>query len=416
MIKSFLDNDLYAFTQMFAVLSNKELSNLKVRFNFFNRNDTKFPDGFDLELKKRVQDMSNLKMTKDEKSFFISKCGSYLPNWFFDLLEGFRFDPNEVFIYMEDGNLKVKYEGFAWRLVLWETPLLAMISELYFEMTNKQYDFNSSSNRNTRLDKNKHKAQMMVMNNLKVSEFGTRRRYSYDNQKEVLGDLISYGKKSIVGTSNVHLAHIFNINPHGTQGHLWFMIHSALYGYKQANKVGLDNWVKTYQGNLGISLSDTYTSDVFFKSFDMLYSKLFDGVRNDSGDPFQYADKVVKHYNSLNIDYSNKTIIYSNGLNLDLSVKIQEYCNKLQIKSSYGIGTFLTNDIGFKPLNIVIKIVQVFVDGEWHDVVKLSDDYGKQTGKEVELDLCKRTLNIPDITYNHQPAGNEDDKPKINIV
>lgn len=415
-VKSFIDNDLYKFTMMFAVLCNKALANLKVRYNFFNRNDVKFPDGFDLELKKRVQDMSNLKLTKDEKSFFISKCGHYLPNWFFDVLEGYRYDPNEVFIYMEDGNLKLKIEGYWWRTILWEVPLMAIISELYFEMTQKTYDFNSNNNRQIRLQNNQRKAALMVMNGLKVSDFGTRRRYSFDNQKEVLGDLLSYGRGSITGTSNVHLAHIFNINPHGTQAHEWYMVHSALYGYKMANKVGLDNWVNAYGGELGTSLTDTFTSEIFFKTFNTLYAKLFDGVRHDSGDPFEYANKVVAHYKSLNIDFSNKMIVFSDGLDVELSSKILEHCRKLGIRAAFGIGTNLSNDLGFKPLNMVIKVTQVSIDGEWIDVVKLSDNLGKHTGNLDEIIICKKVLHIKEIVYDRQPSGNESDKPKINTI
>mgnify|MGYP000889830664 CR=1 FL=1 len=317
---------------------------------------------------------------------------------------------------MENGNLKIKIEGYWWRTILWEVPLMALISELYFEMTNKEYDFNNSINRNTRLDRNKLKANLMLMNNLKVSDFGTRRRYSYDNHKEVLKDLLDYGRGSIVGTSNVHLAHLFNINPHGTQAHEWYMVHSALYGYKMANKKGLDNWVNSYNGQLGTSLTDTFTSDVFFKTFDTLYAKLFDGVRHDSGDPFVYADKVVAHYKSLNIDYSNKTIVFSDGLDVNLATKIHDHCNKLGIKSSFGIGTNLTNDLGFKPLNIVIKITQVYFQDEWINVVKLSDNLGKHTGNVDEIDLCKKVLNIKEVVYDRQPSGNESDKPHMNTI
>ena len=153
MVRSILDTDLYKFTMMYAVLSTRELSNLKVRYQFFNRNDVKFPDGFDLELKKRVQDMSKLYLKPDEKKFFKEKCGHYMNSWFFDFLEGYRYDPNEVFIFMEDGNLKIKIEGFWYRTILWEVPLMAIISELYFEMKSK-YIFDNSRNRNERFEKN----------------------------------------------------------------------------------------------------------------------------------------------------------------------------------------------------------------------------------------------------------------------
>jgi len=393
-IKSFLDTDLYKFTQMYAVLTNKPLANLKVRYNFFNRNDTKFPEGFDLELKRRVQDMSNLKMTKDEKEFFIRKCGHYLPNWFFDILEGYKFDPNEVFIYMENSNLKIKIEGYWWRTILWEVPLMALISELYFEMTNKEYDFSNSTNRNTRLDKNKSKANLMLLNNLKVSDFGTRRRYSYDNHKEVLKDLLDYGRGSIVGTSNVHLAHLFNININGTCAHELFMVHAAIYGYNMANKMTMDTWINTYNtSQLGTILPDTFTTDIFLKSFDNHYASIFGSIRQDSGCPFEFTDKLVNHYKSLGIDPLSKTIIFSDSLDIEKAIKINDYC-KGKIKCSFGIGTSITNDLDVKPLNMVIKISEVYFDNRWIPAVKLSDNKSKNTGESDEVELCKRVLKI----------------------
>lgn len=420
MISSILDNDLYKFTQAFAVISNRDLCDLKVRYQFFNRNGVKFPDGFDIELKKRVQEMSTLQMTKDEKAFFERKCGDYLPHWFFDYLEGYRYDPNEVFIFMENGNLKVKIEGYWFHTILWEVPLMAIISELYFEMTNKAYDFNNSGNRQTRLDNNIKKANLMKMNNLKVSDFGTRRRYSYENHKEVVGDLVSYAKGNLVGTSNVHFAHLYNINAHGTNAHEWYMIFAALYGYKLANKMATDAWSAVYGGKLGTVLTDTFTTDEFLKTFDTKQAKLYDGVRQDSGSPFEYADKVVAHYKSLGIDPSTKTIIFSDGLDVKIADSINVYCNKLGIRCSFGIGTNLTNDIfqdgSVKPLNIVIKATHVFYKNEWHNTVKLSDNLGKHTGNLEEIQLCKKILNIKDITFDNQPAGNKDDRPSVNVV
>lgn len=416
MVKSFIDNDLYKFTMMYAVLSNKDLCNLKVRYQFFNRNDVRFPEGFDLELKRRVQNMSNLKLTKDEKEFFMSKCQSYLPNWFFDFIEGYSYDPNEVFIFMENGNLKVKIEGYWWRTILWEVPLMAIISELYFEMTQKDYDFNNVSNRQARLENNIHKANLMVMNNLKVSEFGTRRRFSYENQKEVLGDLLNYGRKSIVGTSNVHLGFIYNINIHGSIAHEFFMVIAGLYGYITANRIVMDLWDNTFNSNGGTILTDTFTTDVFLKSYSLKYSKIFDCCRCDSGNPYEYIKKITNHYKQLGVNTNHKNIIFSDGINIDNAVDISNACIKENINCSFGIGTYLSNDLNFKALNIVIKVTQVLINDEWKNLVKISDNLGKCTGSKNEIELCKKILNISDIIYDKQQSGNEDDKPKLNEV
>lgn len=399
MIKSILDNDLYKFTMMYAVLNNKELSNLKVRYQFFNRDDVSFPEGFDVELQKRVQCMSNLKLTTNEKSFFKEKCGGYLPKWFFDFIDGYKYDPNEVFIFMENGKLKIKIEGYWYHTILWEVPLMSLISEIYFEMTQKDYVSRFDNHRDSRRKINLSKSRLMELNGLKISDFGTRRRFSYSNHYEVVKDFMDYAKKSLVGTSNVHLAHKFGLNPHGTMAHEFIMVHSALYGYQMANKLSMDTWNNTYRGSLGTVLPDTFTTDIFFKSFDSMLSREFDSIRHDSGCPFEFTDKVIKHYKSHGIDPMSKTIIFSDGLDIELSIKLREYCTHTGIKCAFGIGTFLTNDVyneeeKINPLNMVIKITDVFINNNWVPTIKLSDNPGKHTGDKEEIELSKKILKI----------------------
>jgi nicotinate phosphoribosyltransferase len=144
---------------------------------------------------------------------------------------------------------------------------------------------------------------------------------------------------------------------------------------------------------LGIALSDTYTTENFFKTFDKKYAKLFDGVRHDSGDPCEFAEKVISHYLKLGIDPSSKTIVFSDGLDMATAKKIKSCCAD-RIKCSFGIGTNLTNDVGVKPLNMVIKLTSVKIDGEWIDTVKLSDNPGKHTGTKGEVKICKKVLGI----------------------
>ena len=152
----------------------------------------------------------------------------------------------------------------------------------------------------------------------------------------------------------MRLAMDYNVIPIGTHAHEWFMFHAAYFGYKMANRVGLDNWVNVYRGDLGIALSDTFTTDVFIHSFDKKFAKLFDGVRHDSGDPLVFADKMIAHYRRYNIDPLSKTIIFSDTLTPDLVRTIAQYCRG-KIGMSFGIGTNFTNDVGLEPLNMVIK-------------------------------------------------------------
>lgn len=390
-IKSILDTDLYKLTMQFAIM--KVFPNAEVEYTFTNRNKTPFPDGFDYELRKEIDAMRGLGLSKDEKDFLIEKCGSYLDRPYLDFLKGYKFDPSEVGVVLQDGDLKIKVRGYWYRTVLWEVPLMALISELYFVMTKQ--------NPIERIDREKNnisKGKKFHLNNMVLSEFGTRRRFSYQIQDEVVCDLKNcYDSKNFLkGTSNVHLAMKHGLNPHGTHAHEWFMFMAANYGPKMANYMGLKHWSDVYQGNLGIALTDTFTTDVFFKSFDMKYAKLFDGVRHDSADPFLFADKTVAHYNKLGINPNFKTIVFSDSLTTDLCVDINKHCNILGIKNSFGVGTHLTNDVGVKPLNMVIKLTGAKILGDWVSTVKLSDNVGKHTGDAKMISLYKDMLNIKD--------------------
>jgi nicotinate phosphoribosyltransferase len=201
-------------------------------------------------------------------------------------------------------------------------------------------------------------------------------------------DLLSVcdtGNSFMVGTSNVHIAMATGIQPIGTHAHDWISGIAALKGYSYANKNMMDDWVKVYQGELGIALTDTFGLDAFLKDFNTFYAKLFDGVRHDSGDPFQFAKKITDHYKHLSIDPISKTIVFSDSLNADLAIELKKYCKDIGIKCSFGIGTHFTNDVGIKALNIVIKMVAI----NGRHVIKLSDVADKQTGDLETIALVK---------------------------
>lgn len=389
-IRSVIDTDLYKLTMQQAVC--KLFPKVKVKFKFNNRGKTNFPEGFASELRKEIAKMANLRLTAEEKAFLKTKV-KFLDEVYVDFLSGYQFDPSEVGVVQTGGHLDIEIEGYWYRTILWEVPLMALVSELYFKMTGEPIH-----DRLTREKNNLEKGKFFYGHNMKLAEFGTRRRYSYDNQFEVCKDLANcFGKeKFFVGTSNVHIAMRLGLTPIGTHAHEWFMFMAAKYGFKMANTKGLEHWVDVYQGDLGIALSDTFTTDVFFKSFDKKYAKLFDGVRHDSGDPFKFVDKTVAHYKKLGIAPSDKTIVFSDGLDKELSEKIAKYCLEKGegIKCSFGIGTNMTNDVGVKPLNIVIKMISAFIVDEWVDTVKLSDNEGKHTGNADMVELAQRLLGL----------------------
>ncbi len=386
MIQSLLDNDLYKFTMQNAVI--KLFPRAKVRYQFINRGRTPFPDGFAEILRKEIAKLGNLSLSKEEKEYLNKKC-YYLDPTYLDFLMGYKFDPSEVGVIQKGEDLQILIEGYWYRTILWEVTIMAMISELYFKMTQQPIYEESKI-----IDLAKEKANRFNLLGVSVADFGTRRRYSFENHDRIVNTFKTYGRPSFVGTSNVYFAMKYDIIPVGTHAHEWFMFHGAAYGYKMANKLSLDNWINVYRGDLGIALSDTYTSDVFFKTFDTKFAKLFDGVRQDSGDPIEFAAKTIKHYKSLRIDPVSKTIIFSDGLNANSVEEIAKFCRN-KIKISFGIGTNFTNDVGVNPLNIVIKIIEAKPEGQdWVPTIKLSDNQGKHTGEENSIKLCKDILNI----------------------
>ena len=383
-INYFTDNDLYKFTTMNAV--QKLYPGAMVRYTFINRGRTLFPDGFADKLREEVNSFAGLALTKEEERFLVTRCYFFDPV-FIDLLKGFRFDPAEVSIKQKDGNLDVEIEGLWYRTVLWEVPLLALISELFFLIKGEkpgEVEVRASE-----------KARKLNDIKAEYSDFGTRRRFSFDVHDSVIKTLKNNSTFFFKGTSNVYLAMKHNLTPIGTHPHEWFMFHASRYGYRSANARALDAWVDVYKGNLGIALSDTYTSDNFFSSFSTLHAKLFDGIRQDSGDPLAFTDKAVEFYRDNRIDPATKTIVYSDALDPDKIKGIKKYVSR-RIHDVYGIGTNLTNDVGVRPLNIVIKLTgsgQGIYD-DYHPVVKLSDDPGKYTGDPEEIKLCKAILNL----------------------
>jgi len=397
-IRSILDNDLYKFTMQNAVC--KLFPRANVKFEFINRGKTVFPKGFDRKLRREIEKMADLRLTIEQKEFFRSKCGRFIDDVYLDFLSAYQFDPSEVGVVLEeDGDLRVVIEGPWYRTILWEVPLMALISELYFLETKP-----AILDRNDRQKNNQEKALFFHNHNMKVTDFGTRRRYSFDNQLEVCKDMKSmFGSEQFfVGTSNVQIAMDLNLTPIGTHAHEWFMFMAARYGYKMANHMALEHWSDVYQGDLGTALTDTYTTDVFLTSFNKKFAKLYDGPRHDSGEPTAWTDKFVNHYKKMGILPSTKTAVYSNNLNKEEAWRIQEHCNTKGegIKAAFGIGTNFSNDIGAKPLNIVIKMTSAQAipgSDEWVSTVKLSDDAGKNTGKSKVVQLCKDTLNIKEV-------------------
>lgn len=384
-IKSILDTDLYKFTTSYAYM--KLFPNAMGTFQFVDRDNTKYTDEFVREFKMELCNMSRLALTLEE-SMFMSKC-RFIPKMYWEWLSSFRFDPNVVSVCTDVlGHLHIEVTDHLYKATLYEVPILALVSELRNKMLGYTADINEV------IDRLIPKIKLSNEYKIKFSEFGTRRRFNFNVQKQVV-DYIAHNSQYCTGTSNCYLAMLYGMKPMGTHPHEWFMFHGAQFGYKHANYLALENWVKVYDGDLGIALTDTYTSSTFFNNFSRKHAKLFDGIRQDSGDEYQFVMKAIGRYKGLGIDPSTKTIVFSNALDFEKAKDINEYCRG-RINASFGIGTNLTNDTGNPPANIVMKLslCQMSEGKPIYNCVKLSDDLGKHHGDSKEVNLCMQECGL----------------------
>jgi len=229
------------------------------------------------------------------------------------------------------------------------------------------------------------------------SEFGLRRRLSAEAQELAvqkfahLNDTLHSSSK-FVGTSNVYLAKKYGLTPVGTMAHEWIMCtgqgnhrHNPAY----SNWYALDAWIKEYGVLNGIALTDTITTDCFLRDFQLTYATLFSGVRHDSGDPYEWGEKMIAHYKSLGIDPKTKTLLFSDSLDFERADKLyRHFCKETNV--AFGIGTYLSNDTDVPALNIVMKTT--ICNGM--DVAKISDTPGKGMCKNPDyVDYLNRCID-----------------------
>lgn len=385
-IHTILDTDLYKFTTSYAYI--KLFPYAMGTFSFKDRDETVYTEAFLSKLKAEVANLANVALTDKEMEYMTRNC-RFLPRVYWEWLSSFRFQPEKIDIYLDkEHHLNIEITDYLYKSTLYEVPLLAIVSEI------KNQTQGNVANPEEIICKLSEKVVLSNEHQLSFSEFGTRRRFSFDVQDRV----ISYLKKSAhycTGTSNCYFAMKHEMKMMGTHPHEWFMFHGAQFGYKHANYMALENWVNVYDGDLGIALSDTYTSDIFLTNLSRKQAKLFDGVRCDSGNELEFIDKLTARYKELGIDSTTKTIVFSNALDFGKALEIQEYCRG-KIRCAFGIGTNLTNDTGFKPSNIVMKLTQckMNINQEWRECVKLSDDIGKHIGSPEEVRACLYDLRL----------------------
>ena len=385
-IKSILDTDLYKFTTSYAYI--KLFPYAVGTFSFKDRDETEYSDEFLKALKEEFNDFKNVGLSAEELEYMSQNC-RFMPRVYWEWLSSFRFNPEKIEVWLDDNrHLHIEVTDYLYKVTLYEVPILAIVSEI------KNKFLNQTIEKSKIIERLKGKVDLSNKNVLPFSEFGTRRRFSFEVHEMVV-DYLKSNSKYCTGTSNCYLAMKYNMRPMGTHPHEWFMFHGAQFGYKHANYMALENWVNVYDGDLGTALSDTYTSESFLTNFSRKQAKLFDGVRCDSGNEIEFVDKLIDRYKELGIDPATKTIIFSNALDFEKALSLYKYCEG-RIRCSFGIGTNLTNDTGYQPSNIVMKLSKCKMNNnqEWRECIKLSDDMGKHMGSITEVQACMHELRI----------------------
>lgn len=392
-IKHFTDDDLYKFTMCCAVIDNYPRT--KVKYHFKDRDNTIYPKGFASLVEQQVAMLEDLRITDEEIDFMKRRC-NYIPNWFYTYLRGFRYDRRWVKVSQdEEDHLNIEIEGLWADTILLEVKILAIVSELYYIVTEENKKFNYEEFRKRTFEK----GERLFNAGCVVSEFGTRRRASFEAQDIAVATLKEASDKCngtgyLIGTSNVYLAMKYDLTPTGTMAHELVCAIAGMYGPLMANHIAMNTWAKTYRGALGTFLYDTYGWKIFSLNFSEDFANEFKGLRVDSGDNREQLNLIIDKYKSLGIDPRVKQIIFSNALNVDKAIELHKEAQG-KCLPSFGIGTHFTNEFpGVKARNIVIKLTDVKITERWgfySETCKLSEDHGKYTGNP---EVVRRFLEI----------------------
>jgi nicotinate phosphoribosyltransferase len=367
-IDSLLDTDLYKFTMMQVVLHHFPAAQVEYRFKCRNA-------GVDLrpyvdDIRAGIVDLCRLRFRPRELDYL--RSWRFFKSDYVDLLKLFQLDQRFIHVAPADapGEIEIVIAGPWLHTILFEVPVLAIVSEVYSRRVHPEPDFAEGRRRLA--------AKIADINavedpDFRIADYGTRRRFSYEWQDEVVRTLRDGIGHKFVGTSNVKLALDHNLTPLGTMAHEYLQACQAVGPRLRDSQVyAFNTWAREYRGDLGIALSDVYSMDAFLRDFDLFFCKLFDGVRHDSGDPFEWGEKLIAHYQKMRIDPPSKTMVFSDALNVPLAIRLfRHFRGRSQI--AFGIGTNLTNDLGYTPLQIVIKMTRC--NGQ--PVAKISDEPGK---------------------------------------
>ncbi|KHT37170.1 nicotinate phosphoribosyltransferase [Pectobacterium carotovorum] len=389
-LHSLLDTDAYKLHMQQAVYHH--YYDVDVAAEFRCRGDELLGIYAD-EIAHQVDLMRFLSLSDDEFTYLSSL--PFFKQDYLHWLRDFRFNPQQVSIKNHAGKLDIRITG-PWReVILWEVPLLAVISEVVHrdrspDVTTEQALAQLSAS----LESFRQNSADVDLSQFKLMDFGTRRRFSRDVQQTIVTTLQA-DFPYLIGTSNYDLARRLDITPVGTQAHEWFQAHQQISPtLANSQRAALQMWLREYPTHLGIALTDCITMDAFLRDFDLSFAEAYQGLRHDSGDPVDWGEKAIAHYQRLNIDPMSKTLVFSDNLNLDKALTLYRHFGQ-RVNLVFGMGTRLTCDIpSVKPLNIVIKLVEC--NGK--PVAKLSDSPGKTICQDQNF-VCelRKAFDLPRV-------------------
>jgi nicotinate phosphoribosyltransferase len=370
-ITSLLDTDLYKFTMMQVVLH--QFPGAQVEYKFKCRNPGVPLALYVDEIRQEICSLCSLSFKEAELQYLRSL--RFIKSDFVDFLALFKLNEKYIEVLpLPSGEIDVSIRGPWLHTILFEIPVLAIVNEVYFRNTQKVPDLMEGRRR---LETKINQLHAPGLETLKIADYGTRRRFSRAWHEEVLrvmsARLGTGPEGQFAGTSNVYYAYLLKMTPLGTMAHEYLQAAQALGPRLRDSQVfAFESWAKEYRGDLGIALSDVYGFNAFLRDFDLYFCKLFDGARHDSGDPFSWGERMIAHYQQNRVDPKTKTLIYSDGLTIPRTIELfEQFRGRCQL--AFGVGTNLTNDLGYEPLQIVIKMTRC--NGQ--PVAKLSDSPGK---------------------------------------
>jgi len=367
-IPSLLDTDLYKFTMMQVVLHHFPAAQVEYRFKCRNANVDLQP--YVGEIRRGIADLCKLRFTARELDYL--RSWRFFKSDFVDLLGLFQLDERFIHVSPIAGtrDIDIRITGPWLHTIMFEVPVLAIVSEVYNRNVHHEPDFAEGR---ARLAKKIEQLNAVHDPEFRIADYGTRRRFSRAWQEQVIVALRDGIRRKFVGTSNVHFAFEHGLTPLGTMAHEYLQACQAVGPRLRDSQVfAFNTWAREYRGDLGIALSDVCGMEAFLRDFDLFFCKLFDGVRHDSGDPFEWGEKLIAHYQRMRIDPHTKVMVFSDSLNVPLAQRLFEYFRG-RSQMAFGIGTNLTNDLGYEPLAIVIKMTRC--NGQ--PVAKISDEPSK---------------------------------------